>query len=75
MKKIIALALIILTAVCFVGCGEKDDTPTTTYLFATQCVNNGEDCWISSDRKEFYMVERRDENGRPATVRYYRIVN
>lgn len=75
MKKIITFVFVVLTAVCFVGCGEKDDAPTVSYLTATQRINSGEDCWISADGKEFYIAEGRNENGMPTTVRGYRIVN
>ena len=62
MRKIITLALIILTAVCFVGCGEKEEKEVVGIerSVANNMLNAGEDCAFSPDGGTFYI--RKDYN-------------
>lgn len=75
MKKIITFAFIILTAVCFVGCGEKEEVVGIERSVANNMLNAGEDCALSPDGKTFYINKDYDYDGNVDAIVGYIIID
>ena len=79
MKKIIILTALAVLMFSGAGCNSnsksKKDKATISMMATVQKIEAGEDCWYNEDKTAFYVVAHRDENGRPAVVYAYRIVN
>lgn len=77
MKKIITFAFVVLTAVCFVGCGEKEEEEVVGIerSVANNMLNAGEDCAFSPDGKTFYIKKDYDYDGNVDAIIGYTIID
>ena len=76
MKKIITFAFVVLTAVCFVGCGEKEEEVVgIERSVANNMLNAGEDCTFSPDGETFYINKDYDYDGNVDAIIGYTVID